>query len=88
MTVRYATAKGQALAGSDYVARSGRLTFPPGQTGKTVGVDVKGDMVEEPNENYQVNLSSPTGATLFTGRESDTPPGGKCAVRAGDTHAA
>ena len=68
VTVRYATANGQALAGSDYIARSGLLTFSPGQTSKTVGIDVKGDTVEEPNEYFQVKLSSPTGATLFTGR--------------------
>ena len=68
VTVRFATANGQAFAGSDYVARSGLLTFSPGQTSKTVAIEVKGDTLKEPNENFQVNLSSPTGATIFTGR--------------------
>ena len=68
VTVRYATANGQAIAGSDYVARSGLLTFSPGQTSKTVAIAVKGDTVKEPDENFQVHLSSSTGATIFTGR--------------------
>ena len=68
VTVRFATANGQALSGRDYVARSGLVTFTPGQTSKTVAIEVKGDRVKEPNENFQVNLSSPTGATIFTGQ--------------------
>src|SRR5262249_10473871 len=38
VTVNYATANGSALAGSDYTATSGTLTFSPGQTSKTVSV--------------------------------------------------
>ena len=68
MTVNYATANGTALAGSDYTAASGTLTFAPGQTSKTVTVNVTGDTVVEPNETFVVNLSAPTGATLFDGQ--------------------
>ena len=50
------------------IASSGLLTFSPGQTSQTVAVDVRCDTAQEPNENFQVNLSEPTGATIFTGR--------------------
>ena len=43
VTVEYATADGTATAGSDYTARSGTLTFDPGETAKTVSVPVLDD---------------------------------------------
>ncbi|MBK5963204.1 hypothetical protein CCR95_03640 [Thiocystis minor] len=66
VTVKYATANGTALTeNKDYSATSGTLTFAPGQTSKTVAVSVTGDKVKEPKETFVVNLSAPTGATLF-----------------------
>jgi hypothetical protein len=43
VTVNYATANGTATAGSDYVATSGTLTFPPGTVTRTISVTVNGD---------------------------------------------
>ena len=63
VTVRYATADGTALAGSDYTAATGTLTFGVGQTTKTVTVNVTGDTQVEADETFFVNLSAPTGAT-------------------------
>ena len=69
VTVKYATANDTATAGSDYAAVSvTRLTFIPGETSKTVTVNVIGDTIPEPNETFFVNLSSPSGATLFDGQ--------------------
>jgi hypothetical protein len=62
--VNYATADGTALAGSDYVATSGALTFPPGSTSGEISVTVTGDRIFEPNETFTVNLSSPTNGVL------------------------
>jgi hypothetical protein len=64
VTVKWATADGSAKAPSDYVAASGTLTFAPGQTAKTITVQVKGDKVKEGNEVMFVLLSSPVRATL------------------------
>lgn len=64
VTVHWATANGTAKAGSDYVARSGAVTFAPGQTTRTVTVLVKGDRVKEPTETFTVRLSRPAHATL------------------------
>lgn len=64
VTVHWATANGTATAGSDYRARSGVLTFAPGQTTKTVTVQVKGDRIKEPTETFSVRLSRPAHAVL------------------------
>ena len=60
----YTTANGTALAGKDYVAKSGTLTFSKGQTSKRIGVRVRGDDLDEPKERFTVKLSNPTGATI------------------------
>lgn len=64
ITVSFATANGTATAGSDYVATSGTLTFNPGETSKTIQVQVTGDNVDEADETYTVNLTNPTNATI------------------------
>ncbi len=64
VSVSFATANGTALAGSDYNALNGTLTFNPGESAKTVSVSVKGDTLDESDENFFVNLSAPTNATI------------------------
>jgi hypothetical protein len=64
VTVGYATANGTATAGSDYVAKTGALTFAPGVLTQTISVTVNGDGTAEPNETFTVTLSSPTNATV------------------------
>ncbi len=68
VTVDFATADGTALAGSDYLAATGNLTFTPGQTSKTIAVVVNGDTAVEPDETFFVNLSNPSGATIADGQ--------------------
>ncbi|MEA2442856.1 MAG: hypothetical protein QOJ12_148 [Thermoleophilales bacterium] len=67
VTVHYATANGTATSGSDYTAVQGNLTFDPGQTSKTVPVAVAGDTTVEPDETVQLNLTTPSGATIVDG---------------------
>ncbi|MFL6260853.1 MAG: beta strand repeat-containing protein [Thermoanaerobaculia bacterium] len=64
VTVDYATANGTATAGSDYVAKSGTLTFAAGTTSQTIAVTVNGDTLNEGNETFNVNLSNATNATI------------------------
>jgi hypothetical protein len=68
ITVAYATGDRTAAAGSDYQAASGTLTFAPGETSKTITVPVNGDRLGEPSETFNVNLSSPTNATIADGQ--------------------
>ena len=80
VTVSWATNDGTALAGSDYVAGSGALTFQPGVTSQTIDVTLSGDLLDEPNETFTVDLSSPSNATLADGSgtgtltDDDAPP--------------
>jgi hypothetical protein len=72
VTVNFATAPGTATAPADYIAATGTLTFAPGQTSQSVTVSVVGDLVDESNENYFVNLSAPSGATIGDGQGEGT----------------
>ncbi|UBF23864.1 hypothetical protein K9N68_19135 [Kovacikia minuta CCNUW1] len=63
--VNYATANGSATAGSDYSARTGQLTFNPGERTKTISIPVIGDILREANETFSLNLSNPTNATIL-----------------------
>jgi hypothetical protein len=56
VTVKYSTQDWSATAGSDYVAKSGTLTFLPGETSKTVSVAIKGDTKKEYDEVFMLVL--------------------------------
>ncbi|MGH9867942.1 MAG: Calx-beta domain-containing protein [Candidatus Polarisedimenticolia bacterium] len=64
VTVSFATANASAFSSSDYLATTGTLTFDPGQTAKTITVDVAGDTAWEGTEFFLVNLSAATNATI------------------------
>jgi hypothetical protein len=66
MTVRvqYWTRDGTATAGPDYRAVQGTLVFSPGDTTKTIPVDVYYDRDVEKDEQYFVELSEPRFAVL------------------------
>jgi probable HAF family extracellular repeat protein len=69
VTVAYTTVDGTAVAGSDYVATSGTLTFAPGQTSRTIAVPVLGDRDPEAYvETFHVVLSNPANAILADAR--------------------
>ena len=67
VSVSYGTVNGSAVAGKDYQAKTGTVTFAPGQTSKTVSVLVKGDRVAEYDEDFSLNLTSATGALISNG---------------------
>jgi hypothetical protein len=64
VTVNWATGNSSAVAGSDFVAANGTLTFAVGETSKTITVAVIGETVYESNEIFRVDLSNPTNATF------------------------
>ncbi|MDB6031447.1 MAG: N-acetylmuramoyl-L-alanine amidase, partial [Verrucomicrobiales bacterium] len=64
ISVRYATANGSALAGRDYVAVAGALTFAPGVTSTNIRVSITGDTLSESNETFVVNLAAPVNANI------------------------
>ena len=66
VTVSYKTADGTALAGSDYQAAVGAVTIPAGQLSQTVTVLVNGDVLDEGDEFFLVNLTDASGLLLET----------------------
>ena len=68
VTVNYATANNTATAGDDYVNAAGTLTFTPGQTSQTLSVGINGDVLNEDTVTFNVNLTSPTNATISDGQ--------------------
>ncbi len=65
VTVDFATEDGTAVAGEDYVAQSGTLTFAPGEIRREVRVQVLGSDRYEPTETFAVRLSTASGAALL-----------------------
>ncbi|MBX7187700.1 MAG: hypothetical protein K1Y01_21340 [Vicinamibacteria bacterium] len=73
VTVDYATADGTATAPGDYTAATGTVSFALGEQTKTVTVQVVGEALQEPYENFFVNLSNPTGgASIGDGQAQGT----------------
>jgi hypothetical protein len=62
--VNFATANGSATAGSDYLATNGIVTLAPNETNRTFAVAVFGDLLNEADETFFVNLSNPTNAVI------------------------
>ena len=72
VTVDYQSLNGSATAGADYTAVSGTLTFLPGETSKQIAIDIHGDLLNEIDETFQVNLSNVGNATLADGSATVT----------------
>ncbi len=72
VTAHYQTAAGSATAGVDYTETSGTVTFTAGQVSRLLTVAVKGDVEDEPDETFVVNLSAPTNATIADGQAVGT----------------
>ena len=72
VTVDYATADGTAVAGEDYTATGGTLTFGAGETEKTVSVALLDDGHDEGKETFSLTLSNATGARILDGKATGT----------------
>ena len=57
VAVTYATRDHTAVAGEDYLATIGTLTFNPGETFGTVTVMVIGDVVADPSEGFYLDIT-------------------------------
>ncbi len=72
VTVSYATSDGTATAPADYQVASGEVTFAPGETSKTITVNVVGDTELEAAETFFVTLSNPVNADIAQGGDRGT----------------
>lgn len=65
VSVQYASSDGTAIAGSDYVAVDGQITFPAATTSASITVPLLNDSLKEGSETFSVTLSAPVpGAPL------------------------
>jgi hypothetical protein len=65
VTVNFATMDGSAIAGVDYVAASGTLTFAPGETTKTITVDVI-PLAGSWDTSFYVQLTAPSANAVLS----------------------
>ncbi|MCM2369297.1 DUF4347 domain-containing protein [Rhodopirellula sp. ICT_H3.1] len=69
VTVDYETQDGTAVAGSDYEASQGTLTFADGETTQSIVIPISVDDTIESNESFNVTIDNVTGgATLLVPR--------------------
>lgn len=67
VTLSYKTGNGTATtSNNDYVAKSGKITFAPGETRKEITITVKGDSKREANETFYLDLFGLSTNALFT----------------------
>jgi hypothetical protein len=64
VTVDYGTAADTAVAGEDYTAAYGTLTFSSGELSQVVSITVHGDDVYEAGDTFYVDLSAASGAVV------------------------
>ena len=68
VSVDYATVDGSAMAGVDYTATSGTLTFLPGERSKTIQVAILDDTHDEGEETFTLTLSNASGVVIADGQ--------------------
>jgi hypothetical protein len=67
VTLSFRTVDGTATTGNnDYAAKTGTLTFAPGETTKTITIEVKGDSKREANETFYLELFGNSSNASFT----------------------
>lgn len=72
VTVNYATSNGSAVAGTDYTARSGMLSWAAGETlDKTISIPILNANATT-NRTFTIALSGPTGAAVLGSPSSAT----------------
>ena len=66
VSLHYATSNGTAIAGQDYIAATGTITFTPGQTTRNVTITLNPAnlITREPSETFLVTLSNPQNGTI------------------------
>jgi peptidoglycan/xylan/chitin deacetylase (PgdA/CDA1 family) len=64
VTVHWSTKNGSAVAGTDYTANSGTITYQPGETNKYVTIQILNDHQMLGDKVFYVDLSMPNGASI------------------------
>ncbi len=65
VTIDYTTNPGTATADGDYTSETSSIVINPGLTSGTITIDVIGDLTDEADETFFVDLTNATNATFF-----------------------
>lgn len=71
-SVTYGTSPLDATATLDYIAVTGTATIAAGSTSTTIGVPIVGDLIDEWDEQFTVNLAATASSTLADGQAVGT----------------
>jgi Calx-beta domain/FG-GAP-like repeat len=72
VSVEFATQDNGAVAGLDYTATGGTLTFGPGVTSRTISVPILDDTLDEYDERFNVTLANSVGIVMLNGSAMGT----------------
>jgi hypothetical protein len=64
VSVDFATANGNAFAGSDFVNQPGTFSVPAGTAATSLPIALVNDTTKEPNETFTVTINNPLNATI------------------------
>src|SRR5262249_42138316 len=84
LLVNYSTQDGTAIAGTDYVATSGTVSFAANQPTATIAVPVIGNTLLQSNRTFTVSLSMPQQGAAFAGQQTFATGAHPSSVAVGD----
>lgn len=64
VTVDFKTEDGAAIAGEDFIAQNGTLTFAPKEIEQIISIEIVADTLKEADEDFRVALSNPINAAF------------------------
>lgn len=67
ISMDYTTRNGTAIAGSDFIAISGKLNLYPGENQAVIPVEIMSDNAAEPNETFYLDVFNPVGGSFGEG---------------------
>ncbi len=67
-SVDYFTKDGSAIAGEDYISKSGKAVIKAGETRTVIGIEIIGDTKKESNETFSIVMRNPKGANFPAGK--------------------
>ena len=71
-SVNYSTSNGTAIAGTNYTATSGVLSFGAGETSKTIAISITPYATRGPSLSFNVGLFSPSAGAILGGNTTAT----------------
>jgi len=72
ISVNYAVTGGTATPGQDFTLQPGTLVFNPGETAKTISIDIVNDGADEDDETIELTLSNVSGGEVELGTAEHT----------------